>query len=124
VTRSRLELLQWFSLFAGPLAWTAEHVAGFWISDAGCSVAGAQWSFDPAALQTVLAVLTGLAVVAAWFAAFVVFRETRMVDPYAPGPLGRMHFFSQAALLGNVLFFVIVLLDGFGAVHELPCRPS
>jgi hypothetical protein len=124
MTRARLELLQWFSLFAGPLAWTAEHVAGFWISDAGCSVAGEQWDLDPAALQTVLAVLTGLAVVAAWLAAFVVFRETRNVDRYAPGPLGRLNFFAQAALLGNVLFFVIVVLDGVSAVHELPCRPS
>jgi hypothetical protein len=124
VTRPRLELLQWFSLFAGPLAWTAEHVAGFWISDADCSVAGAQWSLDAAVLQTVLAVLAGVVVVAAGLAAYVVFRETRTVDPYAPGPLGRMHFFAQAALLGNVLFFVIVVLDGFGAVHELPCRPS
>jgi hypothetical protein len=124
MTRRRLELLQWFSLFAGPLAWATEHVVGFWISDASCHVAGAQWDLDPAALQTVLALLVGAVVVAAWLAAFVTFRETRMVDKDEPGPAGRIHFFAQAALLGNVLFFVIVVLDGVATVHDLPCSQS
>jgi hypothetical protein len=124
MTRSRLELLQWFSLFAGPLAWATEHVVGYWIGDASCHVAGAQWGLDAAALQTVLAVLVGAVVVAAWVAAYVAFRETRTVDEYAPGPLGRIHFFAQAALLGNILFFVIVVLDGIGTVHDLPCHQS
>jgi hypothetical protein len=124
VTRSRLELLQWFALFAGPLAWTAEHVIGYGISDASCHVAGAQWGLDPAVLQTVLAVLVGVVVVAAWLAAFVAFRETRTVDEYTPGPLGRIRFFAEAALLGNVLFFVIVVLDGVSTVHDLPCHQA
>jgi hypothetical protein len=124
MTRRRLELLQWFSLFAGPLAWATEHVVGFWISDASCHVAGSQWDLDPAALQTVLALLVGAVVVAAWLAAFVTFRETRMVDKDEPGPAGRIHFFAQAALLGNVLFFVIVVLDGVATVHDLPCSQS
>jgi hypothetical protein len=47
-----------------------------------------------------------------------------MVGKDEPGPLGRIHFFAQAALLGNVLFLVIVVLDGVAAVHELPCRQS
>jgi hypothetical protein len=72
----------------------------------------------------VLAVLVGIVVIVAWLAAFVVFRETRTVDLDAPGPLGRIHFFAQAALLGNLLFFVIVVLDGVGAVRELPCHQS
>jgi hypothetical protein len=124
MTRTRLELLQWFSLFAGPLAWATEHVVGYFISDAGCSVAGAQWGLDPAVLQTVLALLTGAVVVAAWLAALVTFRETRSVDKDEAGPLGRIHFFAQAALLGNVLFFVIVVLDGVTSVYHLPCHQA
>ncbi|MDX6452698.1 MAG: hypothetical protein QOH16_2747 [Gaiellaceae bacterium] len=124
MTRNRLELLQWFSLFAGPLAWATEHIVGYFISDAACSVAGARWGFDAAAWQAVLAVLAGVVVIAAWFAAFVTFRETSAVDKDEPGPLGRIHFFAQAALLGNVLFFVIVVLDGVGSIHDLPCSQS
>jgi hypothetical protein len=124
MTRTRLELLQWFSLFAGPLAWATEHVVGFGISDASCHVAGAQWGLDASLLQTVLALLVGAVVVAAWLAALVTFRETRTVDKDEPGPLGRIHFFAQAALLGNILFFVIVVLDGVATVHDLPCHQS
>jgi hypothetical protein len=124
MTRNRLEFLQWFSLFAGPLAWATEHVVGYFISDAACNVAGVQWGLDGAAWEAVLAVLTGAVVITAWLAAFVTFRETRTVDKDEPGPLGRIHFFAQAALLGNVLFFVIVVLDGVGTVHDLPCRQS
>jgi uncharacterized membrane protein len=124
MTRSRLEILQWFALFGGPLAWATEHVVGFYISEAGCNIAAARWNLDPAVWQTVLAVLVGVVVIAAWFAAFVAFSETRTADRYAPGPLGRIHFFAMAALLGNVLFFVIVVLDGFGSVHDLPCHPA
>lgn len=122
MTRCRLELLQWFSLFAGPLAWATEHVVGYFISDAACNVAGTRWRLDTAPWQVALAVLTGAVVVAAWLAAFVTFRETRTVGKDEPGPLGRIQFFAQAALLGNVLFFVIVVLDGVGSVHDLPCR--
>jgi hypothetical protein len=124
MTRDRLELLQWFSLFAGPLAWATEHVVGYGISDAGCSVAGAQWGLDPTVWQIVLAVATAAVVVAAWLAALLAFRETQTVDKDAPGPLGRIHFFAQAALLGNVLFFVIVVLDAVASVHELPCHQA
>jgi hypothetical protein len=124
MTRNRLELLQWFSLFAGPLAWTTEHVVGYFVSDAACSVAGARWGLDTAVWQATLAVLAGAVVVTAWLAAYVTFRETRAVDKDEPGPLGRIHFFAQAALLGNVLFFVIVVLDGIGTVHDLPCHQS
>jgi hypothetical protein len=35
-----------------------------------------------------------------------------------------MRFFAVAALLGNVLFFVIILLSGVGAVVHLPCTQS
>ena len=123
MSRTRLELLQWFGLFGGALAWTAEHVAGYGISDAACSVAGRQWGLDAATLQVVVGVAAGSVVIAAWTAALIAYRATNV--PYdAPPPTGRIHFFAQAALLGNVLFLVIVVLDAAGSVYHLPCRQS
>jgi hypothetical protein len=124
IGRTRLELLQWFALFGGPLAWTVQHVVGYGIADAGCSAVGTQWDFHTAALQIALSTATGVVVLAAEAAAFVVFRQTRDVDQYAPGPNGRIRFLAQAALLGNVLFFVIVVLDGVGTVYHLPCHQA
>ena len=124
MTRTRLELLQWFGLFGGALAWTVQHVVGYGISDSGCNVAGRQWGLPLTTLQTALSLATGAVVVAAWVAALVAFRGTRVVDRDAPGPSGRIHFFAQAALLGNVLFLVIVVLDGVSSVYHLPCHQS
>jgi hypothetical protein len=124
VTRGRLELLQWFGLFGGALAWTVQHVVGYGISDSGCSVAGRQWGLPVTTMEVVVSLVAGAVVVAAWAASFVAFQETRLVDKDAPGPSGRIHFFAQAALLGNVLFLVIVVLDGVSTVYHLPCRPS
>ena len=37
MTRFRLELLQWYALFGGALAWASEHVLGYFVGVAGCS---------------------------------------------------------------------------------------
>ena len=39
MTRIRLELLQWFGLFGGALAWATQQVVGYGISDSGCGIA-------------------------------------------------------------------------------------
>jgi hypothetical protein len=122
--RTRLELLQWFGLLGGAVAWAVQHVVGYGIADAGCSVAGRQWGLDVETAQIVLSVCTGTVVLAAEAAALVVFRTTSGVPENAPGPVGRLHFFAEAALLGNVLFFVMVVFDCVSTVYHLPCRPS
>lgn len=122
MTRRRLEVLQWFALFAGPWAWAAQHVLEFGLNNANCAVAVAYWNVPNIALNIVIASIAAAVVLAAEGAAFLVFRETSNVDEYEPGPLGRMKFFAQAALLGNVLFFVIVVLDFVGSVHHGGCR--
>ena len=124
MTRVRLELLQWFGLLGGALAFTLQHVVGFGISDASCNAAGAQWGLHTTAMQVTLSVLAGLVVLAAEGAALLAFRATANVDKDAPGPNGRVHFFAQAALLGNVLFFVIVVLDAVGTLYHLPCNAA
>jgi hypothetical protein len=117
MTRLRLELLQWYALLGGALAWASQHVAGYFVSTAACGSAAISSSVP----QIALAVCAAALVLAAEGAALVVFRATRPDDP-APG--GRLHFFAEAALLGNLLFLVIVVLTGFGSVYHLPCAQS
>jgi hypothetical protein len=117
VTRLRLEALQWYALLGGALAWAAQHVVGTFLSTAGCGSVGV----DMTLAQILLAVGAGAIVLGAEAAAFTVFRAT---TPDAPPPSGRLHFFAQAALLGNVLFLVIVVLDAAGSVSHLPCAQS
>jgi len=53
-----------------------------------------------------------------------VYRATDGVGHDAPGPEGRLHFFAVAALVGNVLFLMLVGLDGLGSLTHLPCVQS
>ena len=124
MTRSRLELLQWFGLIGGALAWTVEHVVGYGLGDAACNVAGRQWGLPATTAQIVLACATGAVVLTAESAALVVFRATQQAERDAPGPAGRLRFFAEAALLGNVLFFVMIVFDVVSTVYHLPCRQS
>jgi hypothetical protein len=121
VSRRRLELLQWFGLLGAPLAWTIQLVAGFGVADASCDGAGGI-SVTPFAV-TLTAFALAVAV-AAEAAAVVLFRSLEAIEADAPGPAGRLRFFAVAALLGNVLFFVIILLSGVGAVVHLPCSQA
>jgi hypothetical protein len=117
VTRRRLELLQWYALLGGAVAWAAQHVAGYFVSTAACGSP----AISSSVAQIVIASGAAVLVLAAEASAVVVFRATRPDDP-APG--GRLHFFAEAALLGNLLFLVIVVLTGFSSVYQLPCAQS
>ncbi len=117
MTRVRLETLQWYALLGGALAWAVQHVAGFFVSTAGCGSV----SIDMKPIQVSLAIGAAVVIAGAEAAALVVYRATSAGDP---PPSARLHFFAQAALLGNVLFFLIVVLTGVGSVSHLPCAQS
>ena len=121
MTRARLELLQWYALFGGALAWTGSHVLGYFVAVGGCDVAVAHWDLNIVLWESLLMILALAGVLAAEAAAFAVYRATVSVDKDAPGPEGRMHFFALAALLGNLLFFVLVVLDGVGVLFHSNC---
>ena len=118
MTRLRLELLQWYALLAGPWLWATQHVLEFGMTNAHCSLPVASWNVPAIWLNALITAVCGAGVAAAELAAFVVFRATEDTSQYAPGPYGRMRFFAQAALLGNVLFLVIVALDATGAFYH------
>jgi|GraSoiStandDraft_8_1057269.scaffolds.fasta_scaffold380839_1 hypothetical protein len=124
MTRTRLELLQWFALLGGALAWTLDHVLGYFVSDGGCSPQVEHWGIDAGLWGGLLTGFSAVAVLAAQAAAVVVYRATNGVAHDAPGPEGRLRFFATAALVGNVLFLMLVGLDGLGSLAHLPCAQA
>ena len=123
MTRFRLELLQWYALLAGPWMWATQHVLLFGVANSHCSLTVSHWNVPVVWLDALITAVCGAAVVGAEVAAYVVFRATSDVGEYAPGPWGRLRFFAEAALLGNVLFAVIVALDAAGAFYH-GCNPG
>jgi hypothetical protein len=133
-TLSQLAVIQWIGVVVAPLAWTGQHVVGYGVGQARCSVAGASWGIGYDTWQLAILVAAGLLVVASEAAAVTVFLATRDTN-YGDGPPGegrwggavpysRLHFFAMAAMVANVLFLTVILLDGLGAVFSTLCAQS
>jgi hypothetical protein len=118
------EFLQWFGLFGAALTWTLQLVIGFGVTIARCGPANAVLGVDVKAWElSLMAVGIALALLAE-AAALSVLWETRNLDYGGPPPEGRRHFFALAASIGNVLFLVIIVLSGTGAIVHEPCMQS
>ena len=118
------EFLQWFGLFGAALTWTVQLVVGFGVTVARCGPANAVLGVDVKAWELTL-MGTGIALaLLAEAAALNILWQTRNVDYGGPPPEGRRHFFALAASIGNVLFLVVIVLSGAGAVFHQPCTQS
>jgi hypothetical protein len=124
VRAARADVLQWFALFGGALAWTVQFVLGYGVAAATCSTGGGRWGIDFHAWQLSLALAAATVVLLAEIAAVVVLQQTRGVPEDGPPPDGRRHFFAVAASVGNVLFLVIVVLTAVGTLTHSPCHGS
>ncbi|MGZ4256540.1 MAG: hypothetical protein ACXVRE_02110 [Gaiellaceae bacterium] len=121
---SFVEVLQWFGLLAAGLAWTAQLVLGFGVSIAACSAGSAGWGLDVRTWAIVLTAAGATIALLAEAAAVTVFLDARDADEYGPPPWGRRHFLAVAAIVGNLLFFVAILLNGLAVFSHSTCVQS
>jgi hypothetical protein len=130
----RLGIVQWIGVVVAPLAWTGQHVVGYGVGQARCSVAGMNWGVGFDTWQLAILAAAGLLVVISEAAAVTVFLATRETN-YGDGPPGdgrwggavpysRLHFFATAAMVANVLFLAVIFLDGLGSVFSSLCAQS
>lgn len=120
----RLEVLQWFGLFGGAVAWTAQLVLGFGFAQAACSPARGSLEVGTTVPQLALTVGAAAIVVLAGLASLVVVLATSGSHYDGAPPDGRRRFFALGALAANLLFLAIVLNTGLQATEHFPCRQS
>ena len=117
-------LLLWFGIAGGPLAWTVQFVANLAFSFAQCNQPDGRWALPVRSWQLALAaagLLIALASMATAIWLFLrtfrigdVFEEERSGGGSAP-PLGRIHFVAIVALVVDFLVLTIIVMDGIGA---------
>ena len=112
----------WYGLFGAPLAWTTQHVTGFFLTDARCGAIGRggglsldAWTIAVGATAAVLAAGAVVASVLAW-------RMTRDHDDEPPTE--RVHFMATMGLLIAPLCLTIVLMSSLGSVLLPTCVQS
>ena len=122
MTTRRLGTVQWVGLLLGGAVWWAQHVAGVGFTHAACNPGGAAIGVDNKLWQgTMMGVAAAFVLIAEAAAAGVLLR-TRGVSYEDSPPIGRIRFFAIAALVANVLFLVIILLDGSANLADVTCR--
>jgi hypothetical protein len=133
-TLRQLAFIQWIGVVVAPLAWTGQHVVGYGVGQARCSVGGASWGIAYDTWQLAILAAAGLLMVVSEAAAVTVFLATRETN-YGDGPPGagrwggavpfsRLHFFATAAMVANILFLTVILLDSLGSVFSTLCAQS
>jgi hypothetical protein len=130
----RLSAVQWIGVTVAPLAWAAQHVVGYGLGEARCGVGGLRWGIGYDVWQLAILAAAGALILVSEVAAVTVFLATRETN-YGDGPPGtgrwggavpysRLHFFATAAMVANVLFLTVVLLDGLTSVADSLCVQS
>ena len=118
------DLLQWFGVFGGPLAWATQHMVGVFLTFADCGSVGHPF---PIAIHTVtLAISIPLAVVAllALVASVAGFRRTRGCKASDAPPKGRRYFFAIVGMTISPLFLFMILMSSSGVVGLTECRQA
>jgi hypothetical protein len=120
----RLSLLQWIGILLGGSVWWIAYLAGAGVSQASCNPGSARWGIPHDLVQGVITGVALLLIAAAELAAIVVYRATRDVGEQDAPPQGRLHFFASAALVSNVIFFMVILLAGIATIVDRTCHQS
>ena len=118
------ELFQWYGLFAAAFVWAAQLLVGFAVSQASCNRGSAQWGIDLVTWQATLMSVGLLFAASAEAAAISVFLATRDLEYDGPPPRGRRNFFAWGSMLGNLVLFNAILLQGIGAIANGTCHQA
>jgi hypothetical protein len=123
MTVQRLSSLQWFALLAGAAMLAAGHILGIGLTYAECNVGGARWGIanDPWEIA-ILATAAFVMVLSAVASVTVLVRTQETSYDEDDPPLSRIRFFAIAALVANVAFTVVMMLDLVGNVFNAVCR--
>jgi hypothetical protein len=124
MTIRRLAVLQWFGILGGGAVWIVSFLAGAGTSQAVCNPASGRWGIPHDTVELSLTIVALVLILAAEAASIAVFRATRDVGEQDPPPRGRLHFFASAALVSNVIFFMVILLAGIATVVDRTCHVS
>jgi hypothetical protein len=117
----RVAVLQWLGLFVAPIAWFLQHLIGQAVAQASCSRVNEAWGVSNDAWQIVLLVVAGSLILLSEAAAVAAFLGTRDSSYEEPPPLGRMQLIAIGAMTTNLLYLVIVLLDGIASIVNGGC---
>ena len=111
----------WLGVLGAPLAWAAQHVTGYALTEAECG--GARLGVPMDALTIAVTAVAAAVAVAAGLSALATWRSVQG-DHHEPPPDGRVTFLAVMGMTLTPLFLMIILMSGLGAVFLTECVQS
>lgn len=129
-----MNLVVWFGVMGGAMAWAVQHVAGYAFGIAQCNPPTNRWQIAVHSWQAALAAAALVIGLLALAVSFRTFLRTRPDDnepvgdfPHRPvrqEPLDRIYFLATLGLVINPLAIAIIVMDGIGAPLLSLCHQS
>jgi hypothetical protein len=119
-TPSRAIALQWYALFGPPLAWAAQLVVGYGLTEAACGPPGRGWGIPMGSLELLIAAAAAVVAIGGWAAAAALHRAVGRGE--IDDPLGRVRFLSTIGLVIGAVFLALILYTGAGVATLEGCR--
>ena len=117
-----LELLMWAGILGAPAVWASQHVFGFGVTQAGCSVGSRAWDVPIDTWTAVATAVAGALALGALVASALTYRAVHDADIDDPPPKGRIYFISICGIVISPLFLAIILMSGIGTLILPNCQ--
>ena len=120
----RAQTLVWVGLFAAPVAFAAEHIAGWLLSESDCAAVGRQSGVDFQTSVGVITIVAALAAAGGLASALIAYRAVTGTDNDAPPPDGRVWLLAICGIVVSSLLLIGIILGGSGALLLGHCQDS
>jgi hypothetical protein len=112
----------WAGIVGAPVAWTCQHIFGFGVTQAGCSVGSRGWHVPIDTWTAIATSVAGALAIAGLAASVIAFRAVRNADNDTAPPKGRIYFMSICGIVISPLFLAIILMSGIATLILSNCR--
>lgn len=118
----KLELTMWLGVLGAPIVWACQHVFGFGVTQAGCSIGSKSWNVPIDTWTAVATSVAGALAITGLVASVLAYRAVTDADIDADPPGGRIYFMSICGIVISPLFLAIILMSGIGTLILPNCH--
>lgn len=118
----RLEFLMWLGVLGAPAVWTCQHVFGFGVTQAGCSIGSKSWNVPIDTFTAIATSLAGALAITGLVASVLAYRAVSDAEIDTDPPSGRIYLMSICGIVISPLFLAIILMSGIGTLVLPNCH--
>ena len=118
----KLELTMWVGVLGAPAVWACQHVFGFGVTQAGCSIGSKTWNVPIDTWTAIATSVAGALAIAGLVASVLAYRAVRDADIDTEPPDGRIYFMSICGIVISPLFLAIILMSGIATLILSNCH--